>query len=902
VALQQVKSGQRPVANFFPVLLVGVSICLPRAGLAADFHPPADQRYAQIAASGSILPGGRIIQPMGVQIGAGPGTFGLAVSRKGTVATTDIGYERVGITLIDHTKEGWQERHIWARTPHSDAAEKADPDWKGVFFGIAFDSDRAVWVSEGESGKLRLVDTANGNHQKIVSLNQGEWKHSFTADLAFDATRRLIYVVDQANFRVAIVDAKKGVVVSSVRVGRMPFAIALSPDGNTAYVTNAGAFQYQPLPGVDAADTKRTGLPFPAFGFPSQESLLGAKRMTEAGPVDVPPLGDPNVRESNSVCVIDVHDPAAPAVVDWIRTGLPFDPRIFGGSAPAGVLAVEDRVYVSNAHDDSVTVIAAKDRKVVAEIPLRIQRLEAFRGIMPAGMAYDPVNKWLLVAEAGINAVCVIDAATNIPIAHLPVGWLPTRVLIAGDRVYVANARGNGTGPNLRRPLMEFGEPPFLHRGTVSTFIMPAKTELPKLSGTVYAANGFIPFSQNPPRDAPALPAAIKHVVLIVKENRTYDEVMGDIPQAANSSGNRPRAANYPQLARFGMHGLADGRRTHFSVQDAAVTPNHHLIAQRWAFSDNFYADSDVSVDGHHWLTGAYPDLVTESGLLAAYGGQREFVLDASAPGRLQFAGSNSSTHPEEQPEAGTLWHHLERNGVAFRNFGEGFELAGNVEDKDEEPTGARFVTNVPMPDPLYRNTSRDYPGFNMNIPDQYRADHFIAEAERLYGKGGAPFPGFIFIHLPNDHMTKERPEDGYPYQASFVEDNDLALGRILQYLSHTPAWREMAVFVTEDDAQGGLDHIDSHRTVLLAAGPYVKRNYLSHTNSSFPGLLKTIFELLHMPPLNLMDASGAGLYDLFTNEPDFTPYDSLVPDLRVFDSSKVKLGKAPPVKMDQPE
>ena len=206
------------------------------------------------------------------------------------------------------------------------------------------------------------------------------------------------------------------------------------------------------------------------------------------------------------------------------------------------------------------------------------------------------------------------------------------------------------------------------------------------------------------------------------------------------------------------------------------------------------------------------------------------------------------------------------------------------------------------MPDPLYRNTSRDYPGFNMNIPDQYRADHFIAEAERLYGKGGAPFPGFIFIHLPNDHMTKERPEDGYPYQASFVEDNDLALGRILQYLSHTPAWREMAVFVTEDDAQGGLDHIDSHRTVLLAAGPYVKRNYLSHTNSSFPGLLKTIFELLHMPPLNLMDASAAGLYDLFTNEPDFTPYDPLVPDLRVFDSSKVKLGKAPPVKMDQPE
>src|ERR1035438_5781402 len=126
---------------------------------------------------------------------------------------------------------------------------------------------------------------------------------------------------------------------------------------------------------------------------------------------------------------------------------------------------------------------------------------------------------------------------------------------------------------------------------------------------------------------------------------------------------------------------------------------------------------------------------------MAAYGEQKKDFRLTAAPGRLLFAGSDSSVHPEEQLENGTLWHHLERNHVSFRNFGEGFELAGNVEDKDEEPTGARFLTNVPMPDPLYRNTSRDYPGFNMNIPDQYRADRFIAEAEQLYGKGGEAFP-----------------------------------------------------------------------------------------------------------------------------------------------------------------
>ncbi|HKD08970.1 MAG TPA: alkaline phosphatase family protein [Bryobacteraceae bacterium] len=884
----------------FTYLFLFFTVCSAIAPemVAADFRPPAAEQYAIIGKAGSILPGGRIVKPLGTQIETGPGSFGLAISPKGVVATADIGYESLGITIIESRKEGWELRHQWARTPHMQAAEKSEPDWKGIFFGIAFETERSVWISEGNSGRLRLVDTTTGNHLKIVNLNQGEWKNSFTADLAYDAARRLIYVIDQANFRIAAVDARKGQVISSVRVGRMPFAIALSPDGNTAYVTNTGVFRYKPIPGASMNDTKRTGLPFPAFGFPSQESLNGTERQTEAGPVKVPPLGDPNTRESNSVTVIDVHDAANPAVVDWIRTGRPFDSKVFGGSAPSGVLATEDRVYVSNAHDDSITVFEAGTRKIVAEIPLRIQHLEDYRGIMPAGMAYDPVNKWLLVAEAGINAVGIVDTNANALIGHLPVGWMPTKVGIAGDRAYVANSRGAGTGPNLRRPLLEFGEPAFLHRGSVSTFVIPAKSELPRQSGIVYAANGFFPSTTEPP---PA-PKTIKHVVLIVKENRTYDEVFGDVTAAGEALKGNTKALGFPQIARFGMHGLADGRRTHFSVQDATITPNHHSIAQRWAFSDNFYADSDVSVDGHHWLTGVYPDLLTESGLLAAYSGQRDFVLDADSPGRLLFAGSNSSTHPEEQPEAGTLWHHLERNGITFRNFGEGFELAGNAEEAEEEPTGARFLTNVPMPEPLYRNTSRNYPGFNMNIPDQYRADHFIAEIEERYVKGGEAFPGFIFIHLPNDHMARERPSDGYPYQSSFVEDNDLALGRIVEYLSHSPWWKEMAVFVTEDDAQGGLDHVDSHRTVLLAAGPYVKRNYITHTNSSFPGLLKTIFELLGLPALNLMDASAAGMTDLFTDKPDFAPYEKLIPDLRVFDASKVKLGKAPPVAMDQPQ
>jgi hypothetical protein len=207
------------------------------------------------------------------------------------------------------------------------------------------------------------------------------------------------------------------------------------------------------------------------------------------------------------------------------------------------------------------------------------------------------------------------------------------------------------------------------------------------------------------------------------------------------------------------------------------------------------------------------------------------------------------------------------------------------------------------MPDALYRNTSQQYPGFNMNVPDQFRASQFIGEITERYGDGKAPLPQVLFIHLPNDHMAKARPKDGYPYEASFVADNDYALGRIVEFLSNSPWWREMAIFITEDDAQGGRDHIDSHRTVLLGVGPYFKKNYVSHVNSSFPGMLKTVFRLLHIPPLNLFDAIASDLSDCFTDTPDFTAYKVLPVNKFLFDPDKARepLDPQPSPRMDDP-
>jgi DNA-binding beta-propeller fold protein YncE len=674
------------------------SVCLASA---VDFHAPAGESYALSAASGTILPGGRLLRPYGVQIETGPGPSGLAVSPAGMIATADTGSERFGITIID--PHGWRARHVWARTPNSTAPEIADPEWKRVTSGIAFDTDKAIWISEGDSGRIRQIDVATGDHRKVVNLNGGEWSNSFTADLAFDSVHHLLYVVDQSNARIAAVDARAGRVLSSVRLEGMPFAIALSPDGFTAYVT-----------------------------------------------------------ESASVCVIDIHDPLKPGIADQIQT-----------ASPRTVLATADRVFVSNALDDSITVISAGDRKVVAEISLGIPSLEQFRGVEPTGLAFDPVTKWLLVAETGINAVGVLDTEKNESIGYLPAGWMPTRVAISGDRVYVTNARGRGEGPNPRRVILELGEVPVLHRGSVSTFIMPDKSEILRQTGAVLSYDGLVPYM----RDAPKLPAAIRRVVLIVKENRAFDEVLGDVA-AGNGSA---------RLARFGMHGTASGGRKQFSVQDAQITPNQHEIARRWAFSDNFYVDGELPVT--------------------------------------------------------KLWDHLRRGGVTFQNFDEG---AGT------------------------------------EISDQERADKFIAEVAK-----DETLPQVVCIRLHNDQAGDPRPQGGYPYEASFVADNDLATGRILEYLSHSPWWSDMAVFVTESDTQGSLDHIDANRTLLFAAGPYAKRNYVSHVNASFPGLVRTILELLHLPPMDLMDATAASLRDMLTAEPEVTPFTAVEPDTRIFDPAK---------------
>ncbi|MBZ5605698.1 MAG: hypothetical protein LAO79_25645, partial [Acidobacteriia bacterium] len=604
---------------------------------AADYRTPAGTQPARRTeeGAGTILPGGRFLSPYGAEFITGPGPFGLAISPSGNrIVTADGGPDRYGLTFLEKSSTGWTIRRL---TVPSRKDSDDEDEWKSTFMGLAFDGENTLYASEGDTGRVRVFDAATGRTQFLYKLNSAGFANSYSGDLVLDRTRGLLYVVDQANFRVAIFDTKTRKPAGSVAVGRLPFAIALSSDARRLYVTNVGMFAYKVLPGADAKRARETGIDFPAFGFPSKESIDGVMRTNGSGQrIPIPGLGDPNVPESNSLCVVDVADPAHAQVVKFVRTGKPFGRDSLGGSSPAGVLLAGGKIFVTNSTNDTISVIDPDSLAIASEIKLRIPGLDTLRGLIPIGLAYD--GKHLLVAEAGINAVGVIDPASGEIKGHIPAGWFPTRIALSDDAVYVTNAKGHGIGPNatVDGPMPQS----FLadrRRGSLSRYTMPSDDELPRLTQQVFSNNGFSPAGA-----APAIPAAIDHVVIIVKENRTFAEVFGDI-------------AGAPKLARFG----------------AKVTPNHHALADRFSRSDNFYADSEVSVDGHHWLVGSYPNEWTESTLMAAYGGAKKFALTPESPGRLEFPGSNSSVHPEDQLEAGTLWHHLERHKIPFRNYGD---------------------------------------------------------------------------------------------------------------------------------------------------------------------------------------------------------------------------------------
>ena len=316
------------------------------------------------------------------------------------------------------------------------------------------------------------------------------------------------------------------------------------------------------------------------------------------------------------------------------------------------------------------------------------------------------------------------------------------------------------------------------------------------------------------------------------------------------------------------------------TLEGLTIAPNHLALAQQFTVCDNFYVDSDVSVDGQRWLLGMYPNEWTETNVVNQYGGVRSYNQDTTAPGMAILA---AGLVPEEYNEAGSMWDHFERNQVNFFNFGLDLRITPYQAKAGYAPDYNRVVVNKPVPVGLLNNSSKLYPSYNMSIPDQFRADVFMQEFESRWGDGKAPMPAFMTVRLPNDHGAGTRPDAGYPYRESYMMDNDLALGRIVDFLSRTKYWENMLIVVTEDDAQGGRDHIDAHRSVCLVISPYTQRGHVSKVHYSFGSIMKTFWNILGVPYLNQFDASATDLSDCFMEQPNVSPYAVRAVDPAVF-------------------
>ncbi|HSD65084.1 MAG TPA: bifunctional YncE family protein/alkaline phosphatase family protein, partial [Vicinamibacteria bacterium] len=643
------------------------------------------------------------------------------------------------------------------------------------------------------------------------------------AGLAVSRDGKRLYVCGNLSNRLLEVDARKGRLHRSFDVGVAPYDVVLL--GGRAYVSNWGG--RRPQPG----------------------DLTGpAGRGTE---VRVDPVR--RIASEGSVTVIDLETGKTRAEV---VTGL-----------HASALAVSpDRRHVvcANAASDTLAVIDTRSDAVVETIWAKPRPADLF-GAQPNALAFDSSGRTLYVANGTQNAVAVVAFDPERRASRLqglvPVGWFPGALAFDAPRhaLHVANVKGHAALP---KPYEEDGAPPgaegfnsHQYAGSLSRVPVPDEDALPALSETVWrnlrreriAEALRSPRPGQPARAIPERigePSLIKHVVYVIKENRTYDQVLGDVGE-----GNGD-----PRLCIFG----------------ARVTPNQHKLVREFVLLDNTYCAGILSADGHQWSTTA----IGTDYLERSFAGWPRSYPDGM--------GEDEADALAYSP-AGFIWDSALRHGVRVRNYGEFMAPAVRWRDpsrKGTPPFLANYRTwkgesddavfaSEPMIETIRPFSPTAYVGWEMAVPDQYRADFVVAELKEFAARG--EFPQLTIVCLPNDHTSGTR--EGSPTPAAQVADNDLALGRIVEALSHSPFWREMAIFAIEDDPQNGFDHVSGYRTTAYVASPYARRGSVVSTQYNTTSLLRTLEQILGLPPMNQLDASAVPMWDAFTDTPDYAPF-----------------------------
>jgi YVTN family beta-propeller protein len=495
-------------------------------------------------------------------------------------------------------------------------------------------------------------------------------------------------------------------------------------------------------------------------------------------------------------------------------------------------------LYVANANRNTVTVLDTSTGKALETIWAAFFP-DSPPGSTPNSLALSPDEKTLFVANANVNAIAVFDVSQpgkSSSWGFIPAGWYPTSVRVTPDgrRLVVANGKGATAKSNI--PKGNAGEYiATLYQGTLSVIDLPdAKhwaSQMAAWTTEAYActplkAEAAVAVTPPPGNPIPAKvgdPSPIKYVIYIIKENRTYDQVLGDLPQGNGDA----KVCLFPEK----------------------VSPNHHKLARDFVLLDNFYADAEISAAGHEWSMGAYCSDFVEKAWPLHYGHNHD--------GKFPYPGEGHETMAA--PAAGYLWDRAREAGVSYISYGEFVSL----EQATNQPVRARVKSLQGHIDTMYR-------GFDLGYSDLQRAGRYISEFKRL--EAADQMPRLQIIRLPNDHTHGATPT--FPTPSAYVGQNDLALGRIIEMVSHSKYWPQTAIFVVEDDSQNGSDHVDAHRTVALVASPYAKRGARDSTMYSTTSMLRTMELILGLKPMSQFDAAAMPMFGSFQAEPDLRPYD----------------------------
>ena len=685
------------------------------------------------------------------------------------------------------------------------------------YTGLAFrPGDRELWASEtqarGPDSLLISLLSATGAFEKSERMEMKG--HPLPCGIAFSPGGDLAYVALSRNNSLAVIDTKERAMIREIPVGMAPFGVALSNKLGKVFVTNRGG--RVPKAGDETGPTS------------------GATVVTD------PVTG---ATTTGTLSVVDVKTNE----VKEFAVGLA--PSSVALSADEGMLAV------TNSHSDSVSIF---DTATMKRVDLKIPSYpESAIGSTPNGVAFSPDGKRIYVACGGNNAIAVVERSGKTkPWAvkgAIPTGWFPSGLAVHDDgSLRVLNIKGNG---NTARPGGDFNSRQY--EGSLLRIPAPAAAQVAAGTREVIAANS--PKFTDVGGVANLSSLGIEHVFFIVKENRTYDQVFGDLPKANGD----------PKLTMYGRD----------------VTPNHHALAEKYVTLDNFHTGGAISFDGHQWLMQAFVSDYVERAFAASPRGYAWNMADAL------------TVSP-----AGMFWQSATKP-LGVRIYGE-FTLparwdparndAVDINEKDElswaeywkaykQGTWASAVGSRSGVPALQKYMDVRYPNDSTNIPDQIRVEELLREMGEFEKNG--KLPHLLVITLNSDHTNGTKP--GSPTPRAMVADDDLALGRIVEAISKSRYWAKSLVLVVEDDAQDGVDHVDGHRTVALAIGPHVRRGVVDSTHYNHTSMVRTIQDIFEIPARTRFLASARAMHSVFTGAADLSGYQTLTPKVALDEMNK---------------